>query len=110
MSPMTHDSLPTANLPAVSFDTFTSGLCSEVRLRMLREIAMSVGGLLNVELSERLGMKATNVSKNIRVLRGFGLVVTSRAGLHTIPPGRLVSREEAVIDYGLCLLRLGGGK
>ena len=99
-----------AVLPAISFENLASGLGSPLRLRMLREIAMSESGLLIVELSERLGLKATNASKHMKVLRDHGLVVTNRAGMHNIPPGRLVSRDEAMMDYGTCLLRLGGGK
>ncbi len=97
-------------LPAISFEALASGLGSALRIRMLREIAMSESGLLIVELSERLGMKATNASKHMKVLRDHGLVVANRAGMHMIPPGRLVSREQAVIDYGTCLLQLGSGK
>ena len=100
---------PAAVLPAISFENLASGLGSPLRLRMLREIATSGSGLLIVELSERLGLKATNASKHMKVLRDHGMVVANRAGMNMIPPGRLVSREEAVIDYGTCKLRLGGG-
>lgn len=99
-----------AALPAISLENLASGLGSPLRLRMLREIARSENGLMIVELSERLGMKAANASKHMKVLRDAGLVITNRAGMHTCPPGRLVSREDAVIDYGSCLLRLGGVK
>lgn len=110
MSTPTHDVPPASVLPAISYETLASGLCSEIRLRMLREIAMSESGLIIVELSERLGLKATNASKHMKVLRDYGLVVANRAGMHMIPPGRLVSKAEAIVDYGTCLLRLGGGK
>lgn len=49
-------------------------------------------------------------AKHLKVLRDQGLVVANRAKMHRIPPERLVSREEAVIDYGTCLLRLGAAK
>jgi len=97
-----------AVLPAISYEAMASGLGSEIRLKMLREIAMSENGLLIVELSERLGLKATNASKHMKVLRDHGLVVSNRAGMHMVPPGRLVSKAEAIVDYGTCRLRLGG--
>ena len=51
-------------------------------------------------------MKQGTISKHMKVLRDHGLVVTNRAGLNSIPPGRLVSAEEGIVDYGNCLLRL----
>jgi DNA-binding transcriptional ArsR family regulator len=110
MDTSSSDTPSAAVLPAISLDALASGLGSTIRLKMLREIAMSESGLLIVELSERLGLRATNASKHMKVLRDYGLVVTNRAGMHMIPPERLVSREEAVVDYGTCLLRLGAEK
>jgi DNA-binding transcriptional ArsR family regulator len=88
-----------------SFAALASGLGSPIRWRILQEISRGEG-LLIVELAERLGMKQGTVSKHMKVLRDHGLVATNRAGLNSIPPGRLISAEEGIVDYGNCLLRL----
>ena len=110
LHPMTQESHPTAVLPPISLKIAASVLGSRHRLKMLRELALSESGLIIVELAERLKMPRTNVAKHLKVLRDQGLVVANRAKMHRIPPERLVSREEAVIDYGTCLLRLGAAK
>jgi DNA-binding transcriptional ArsR family regulator len=102
----TPDSPTAPAIPAgFSFAALASGLGSPIRWRILREISLGEG-LLIVELAERLGMKQGTVSKHMKVLRDHGLVVTNRAGQNLIPPGRLISAEEGILDYGNCLLRL----
>ena len=104
----TPDSSSAPAIPAgFSFAALASGLGSPVRWRILQEISRGEG-LLIVELAERLGMKQGTVSKHMKVLRDHGLVATNRAGLNSIPPGRLISAEEGIVDYGNCLLRLQG--
>lgn len=102
----TPDSPSAPTIPAgFSFTALASGLGSPVRWRILQEISRGEG-LLIVELAERLGMKQGTISKHMKVLRDHGLVTTNRAGLNSIPPGRLISAEEGIVDYGNCLLRL----
>lgn len=108
--PMSSESHPTAVFPPISLKIVASVLGSRHRLGILRELARSESGLIIVELAERLRMPRSNVAKHLKVLRDQGLVVANRAKMHRIPPERLVSREEAVIDYGTCLLRLGAAK
>ena len=90
-----------------SFAALASGLGSPIRWRILQELSRGEG-LLIVELAERLVMKQGTISKHMKVLRDQGLVATNRAGMNTIPPGRLVSAEEGIVDFGNCLLRLRG--
>ena len=102
----TSDSPSAPAVPAgFPFAALASGLGSPIRWRILLEISRGEG-LLIVEVAERLGMKQGTVSKHMKVLRDHGLVVTNRAGLNSIPPGRLISTEEGIVDYGNCLLRL----
>jgi DNA-binding transcriptional ArsR family regulator len=102
----TSDSVSEPAIPAeISFSALASALGSPVRWRILREISRGEG-LLIVEVAERLGMKQGTISKHMKVLRDKGLVATNRAGLNSIPAGRLISAEEGIVDYGNCLLRL----
>ncbi|MES2437709.1 MAG: helix-turn-helix domain-containing protein [Verrucomicrobiota bacterium] len=94
-----------AGLPPLSFTALSSALGSPVRWKLLREVAMG-DGLIIVELAERLGLPASNASKHMRVLRDCGLVVVNRAGNHQITRGRLVSKNEGIVECGCCLLRL----
>lgn len=43
----------------------------------------------------------------MKILHSCGLVTKNRDGQYAIPPGRLVSEEERILDYDICLLRLG---
>lgn len=56
-----------------------------------------------VELAERVGRRPDNVSKHLRVLRQAGVVISSRAGLYTIPARYLPHPGQ--IDFGHCLLK-----
>ena len=93
-----------SNAP-ISLGSLASALGSVVRLKVLRELA---GGeaLITVELAERMGIKAGTLGRHMKVLLRFGLVSQNRAGQYRIPPERLTSDEERILDYGSCLLRL----
>lgn len=64
---------------------------------------------MTIELSERIGVAPNTFSRHMKVLLASGLVTQNRAGQYAIPVGRLVSKEERILDYGICLLRLGNG-
>ena len=83
-----------------------SSLGNHVRWRALQELAAGEP-LLTIELSERVGMGANTLSRHLKVLLADGLVTQNRAGQYAIPPERLVSKEERILDFGTCLLRLG---
>jgi len=110
MNPMNQENVGAEVLPPVPLKVLSLMLGSRHRLGMLREIAHSGDGLIVMELAERLRLPRSNAAKHLKVLRDNGLVVANRAKMHRIPPGRLISQEQAVIDYGSCLLRLGGVK
>lgn len=89
----------------ISLVSLASALGSVIRLKVLRELAAG-DALITVELAERVGIKAGTLGRHLKVLLRAGLVLQNRAGQYSIPPGRLVSREERILDYGSCLLRL----
>ena len=82
-----------------------SALGNVIRWQALRELAAG-DPLLMIELSERVGMVPNNLSRHMKVLLAEGLVTQNRAGQYAIPAGRLISKEERLLDYGTCLLRL----
>lgn len=92
----------------ISMASLASALGNAFRWRALQELAAGEP-LLTIELSERIGMAANTLSRHLKVLLASGLVTQNRAGQYSIPAGRLVSKEERILDYGICLLRLGKG-
>jgi DNA-binding transcriptional ArsR family regulator len=93
----------------LSMTVLAGALGNPIRWRALQELAAGAP-LLTIELSERVGMGPNNLSRHLKVLLKAGLVTQNRAGQYAIPPQRLVSKEERTLDYGTCLLRLGGEK
>lgn len=94
------------SISPISLTSLASGLGNVIRLKALRELAAGEP-LMTVELAERTGVKANALARHLKVLLKAGLVTQNRAGQYSIPPGRLVSKEERILDYGSCLLRLG---
>ncbi len=86
------------------------GVGNVVRWAVLREL---VGGevLLVRDIARRLGKVENTVSKHLLQLLRLGLVERNRAGVYSIPERFVVSREEGVVDFGRCVVRLraGGG-
>jgi DNA-binding transcriptional ArsR family regulator len=97
------------NETPISMTALASALGNPVRWRALQELAAGEP-LLTIELSERVGMPQNPFSRHMKVLLAAGLVTQNRAGQYAIPAVRLVSKEERVVDFGTCLLRLGGGR
>ncbi len=91
---------------SISITALANALGNSIRWKALRELAAGEP-LMTVELSERVGAAANTLSRHMKVLLSGGLVMQNRAGQYAIPAGRLVSKEERVVDYGACLLRLG---
>ena len=81
-----------------------TALSDLTRWRMLAAI-VEAGPLQVVELSQRLNVPATNISKHITVLRRDGIVTNDRPKLYGIAPAYLVPGQPA-LDFGVCLLRL----
>lgn len=82
-------------------------LGSAVRWRILKVLARG-DALLTVEVAEEIGVAASSLSRHMRLLLKAGMVTQNRAGQYGLPEGRLVSADERVVDYGICLLRLKG--
>ena len=95
------------SVPPVSLSSLASGLGNVIRLKALRELAAGEP-LMTVELAERTGVKANALARHLKVLLAAGMVTQNRAGQYSIPPERLTSKEARNVDYGSCLLRLGG--
>ncbi len=97
------------NEKPISMTTLASALGNPIRWRALQELAAGEP-LLTIELSERVGMAPNTLSRHMKVLLADGVVTQNRAGQYAIPAGRLISKEERILDYGTCLLRLGAAR
>lgn len=93
----------------ISITSLADALGNSIRWKALQELAAGEP-LMTIELAERIGTAANTLSRHMKVLLNAGVVSQNRAGQYAIPVGRLVSKEERVVDYGTCLLRLGGGR
>jgi DNA-binding transcriptional ArsR family regulator len=94
------------NEAQITMKSLADALGNSTRWEALRELAAGEP-LLTIELSEQLGAERNSLSRHMKILHSCGLVTKNRAGQYAIPPGRLVSKEERILDYGICLLRLG---
>ena len=81
------------------------GIGDPVRWRILAELSAGQP-LMVVEIAERIGRKASLVSKHIGVLRRAGLVFAGRSRLYQIPKQYLPAPGQRVVDYGHCLPRM----
>lgn len=93
----------------ISMTSLANALGNSIRWKALRELAAGEP-LMTIELAERIGTAPNTLSRHMKILLSSGLVTQNRAGQYAIPAARLVSKEERVVDYGTCLLRLGGGR
>lgn len=60
------------------------------------------------ELGKLVGCKVTAACAQMRVLVEAGLVERGRGRLYRIPPRFQPTAGQPVLDYGHCVLRLGG--
>jgi DNA-binding transcriptional ArsR family regulator len=95
--------------PTICMAALADALGNTIRWRALQELATGES-LMTIELSERTGKPPNALSRHLKILVQVGLITQNRAGLYSIPPQRIVSKEERILDYGACLLRLGGLK
>jgi len=61
------------------------------------------------ELAERIGRSPDATSKNIGVLRNAGIVIQGRGRLYQIAPQFLADKENRMLDFGYCVLRMNVG-
>ena len=96
------------NEAPISMAALASALGNRIRWRALQELAAGEP-LITIELSERTGLAGNTLARHMKILLAKGLVTQNRAGQYAIPAQHLVSKEERIVDYGTCLLRLGVG-
>src|SRR6266404_881380 len=77
--------------------------------RVVRALADS-SALLNSEIAERSGVSRESVNQLLLRLRDAGIVIAPRVKLYEIPPQFLADKTERVLDFGICLLRLGNDR
>ncbi len=93
------------DLTPIVLEKMAPALGDAGRIRILRELAAGEP-LMVKELAARLGKLQPAISRHVAVLREAGMVEVGRGGLYQIPVRFLVDREQRVVDYGGCLLRL----
>jgi DNA-binding transcriptional ArsR family regulator len=100
-------SSPASNQPAaLPFEPFLSILGSIQAWKVLRVLADG-SSLMTNEIAERSGLPNDSVSGQIARLRRAGVVIAPRGKLYEIAPQFLADKTERVLDFGVCLLRLG---
>ncbi len=82
-----------------------SGLGHPTRWKMLKELSGGEARSID-ELAKISGASYANAARHLISLRSAGLVVQGRGRLYNIPKQYLPTPGQAVVDYGLCLLRL----
>jgi hypothetical protein len=58
------------------------------------------------EIAERSSINPEGVSGQVARLRAAGIVISPRGKLYEIDPRFLADKENRVLDFGYCLLRL----
>jgi hypothetical protein len=93
-----------AKAPVIPLNQLVTALSDKTRWRIFAELLKSEA-LPVVELSRRLGVPATNISKHVTLLRNFKLLDRGYGNLYRIPAHFLVPGENTV-DFGQAVLRL----
>jgi DNA-binding transcriptional ArsR family regulator len=63
--------------------------------------------LLNTEIAEHSGLSRESVNQLLIRLRRAGVVIAPRGKLYEIAPQFLADKTERILDFGICVLRLG---
>jgi DNA-binding transcriptional ArsR family regulator len=90
----------------VDFEALLSILGSVQAWKVLRILA-DVSSLMTNEIAERCGLPNEAVSRQMARLRVAGVVIAPRVKLYEIPAQFLTDKTERILDFGVCLLRLG---
>src|SRR5437660_1108471 len=98
-----------ASTPAIPLATILELISSVTRWKILRELADG-GSLLVSELSKRLGVDPSVISRHLTPLREAGVVSAPRAKLYAIAPQYITDKANRVVDFGWCVLRLNTGR
>ena len=62
---------------------------------------------LNTEIAERSGVPRESVNQLLVRLRDAGIVIAPRGKLYEIAPQFVAHKTERILNFGVCLLRLG---
>ena len=95
--------------PANSLVDTLNAIANPIRWRILAELA-SGDQLMVTELAERTGQSADAISKHMAVLREAHIVVQGRNRLYQLDPRFMADKENRVLDFGYCLLRMNLGR
>jgi len=94
--------------PIIPLDDVLAAISNIGRWRLLRELA-SGDQLMVSELAERVGLSPGAISKAMSLLRESRIVIQGRNRLYQIAPQFLADKENRLLDFGYCLLRLNVG-
>jgi DNA-binding transcriptional ArsR family regulator len=61
------------------------------------------------ELAERMNLSLDTTSKHMAILRESRIVIQGRNGLYQIAPQFVADKDNRVLDFGYCFLRLNVG-
>jgi DNA-binding transcriptional ArsR family regulator len=103
--PQTGPPIPSATIP---LEQILSIISVPARWYLLRELATGESFMVS-ELAERTGQSPDATSKNMSVLRNAGIVIQGRGRLYTLAPQFVVDKENRILDFGYCVLRLNVG-
>ena len=98
--PTITSTIPRANI--------VNALASETRWAILRHLADG-SSLMVTELSSLTGYTPDIISKHTAFLRKTGILITPRIRHLEIAPQFLADKENRILDFGWCALRLNLG-
>jgi DNA-binding IclR family transcriptional regulator len=96
--------VPPDTMPVIPLEDILTAVSDMTRWRILDEL-LKGEPLPAQELSTRLGVPATNISKHCLTLLRFGIVQRGYGNLYKITPAHLIPGQRA-IDLGAVVLRL----
>jgi DNA-binding transcriptional ArsR family regulator len=106
---MADSTTPTPSPPPFALETVLTAISVPARWQILR--ALAAGEQLMVsEVAERAGISATLASKHLGVLRRLGIVLNRRGRMCELPASILADKEQRLLDFGWCTLRMNQGK
>ena len=96
-------------VPFIPLDELLGVISSPVRWRLLQELLTGDQHMVS-ELAERMNSSVDVVSKHLAVLRQARIVIQGRNRLYQIAPQFIADKENRLLDFGWCLLRMNVGE
>ncbi len=97
---------PPPAAPALSIENISKVFAKPIRLRILLELGKGEP-LPATFLSRTLGISAGSMDKHLNLMRRCGALTQGHGRLYTIAPAWRPAPGTALLDFGLCLMRLG---